>query len=154
MAQLFELLAADTLINCHLWASFSGLTWAFMTWVALVALPYSIALHTSLARFQGFLFMVTTHNSTALKENGMKEDIFNFSSFRSKIFVSGRQTQKVHVYNHNFSISFFSSPDIHQSQYLDRCQTIGINSSLICAFSALHFLYPSYHSKNLSLSSQ
>ena len=37
---------------------------------------YSSALHTSLVRVQGFSLMITTHNYTALKENGMTEDIF------------------------------------------------------------------------------
>ena len=41
-----------------------------------MALPYPSALHISLARVQGFLLMVTTHNFTTLKENGMTEDIF------------------------------------------------------------------------------
>ena len=37
---------------------------------------YSSALHTFVARVQGLSLMVTTHNSTALKVNGMTEDIF------------------------------------------------------------------------------
>ena len=59
--------------------------------------------------------------------------------------------KKVHAYPHNFSVSLFSSSDIHQSQCLDRCQATGINSFLICAFWALHFFWPSYHSIRLSL---
>ena len=51
-----------------------------------------------------------------------------------KIFVSGHQTQKVHVYAHNFSVSFFSSSDIHQSKYLDGCQKMSKSSSFIEAF--------------------
>ena len=43
---------------------------------ALVALPYSSDLHTSLTRVQDFLLMVTTYNPTALKANGITEDIF------------------------------------------------------------------------------
>ena len=39
-------------------------------------LLYCSALQTSLARVQGFLLMVTTHNFIALKANGITEDIF------------------------------------------------------------------------------
>ena len=48
----------------------------------------SSTLHTSLARVQGFSLMVTTHNSTALKVNGMTEDILFVVLFGQKIFVS------------------------------------------------------------------
>ena len=41
-----------------------------------IILLYSSAPQTSLASVQGFSLMITTHNSTALKENGMAEDIF------------------------------------------------------------------------------
>ena len=52
-----------------------------------MALPYSSALQTSLACVQGLSLMVTTHNSTAaLREGDITEDIFIFSSFRSKFF--------------------------------------------------------------------
>ena len=51
-----------------------------------VFVSYSSALHTSLTRIQGFSLMVTKHNSTALKVNGMTEDIFICSSFWSKSF--------------------------------------------------------------------
>ena len=55
---------------------------------------YSSALHTCLAQTKGFSLIVTTHNSTALKTNGMAEDIFIFNSFWvKKFFVSGHQTQ-------------------------------------------------------------
>ena len=37
---------------------------------------YLNAIQTSPARVQGFSLMVTTHHSTALKENGMTQDIF------------------------------------------------------------------------------
>ena len=37
---------------------------------------YSSALHNSLAPAQGFSFMIMMHNFTALKENGITEDIF------------------------------------------------------------------------------
>ena len=42
-------------------------------------------------------------------------------------------------YFHNFSVSFFSSADIHQSQYLDGCQAMGRSSSFIMAFWAFFF---------------
>ena len=47
---------------------------------------YSSALHISLARVQGFSLMVTTQNAIALKDNGMTENIFIYSSFRPKNF--------------------------------------------------------------------
>ena len=47
---------------------------------------YSSALHTSLARIQGFSLIVTTHKSTALNVNGMTEDAFIYNSFWSKKF--------------------------------------------------------------------
>ena len=61
---------------------------------SVVYLLYSSALQTSLARVQGFSLMVTTHNSTALKENGMTEDILFVVLFSQNIFVSGHQIQK------------------------------------------------------------
>ena len=63
--------------------------------------------------------------------------------------MSGHQIQKAYAYAHNFSVSFFSTSDIHQSQYLNECQVIGINSSFIEAFCTFCFLYPRYHSKKL-----
>ena len=45
-----------------------------------MVLPYPSALHTSLACVQGFSLMVTMHNSTELKENGITEDIFIYTS--------------------------------------------------------------------------
>ena len=48
---------------------------------------YSSALHTSLVRTQGFSLMVTTHNFTALRTNGMTKDILIFNSFRPKNFL-------------------------------------------------------------------
>ena len=53
--------------------------------------------------------------------------------------------KKPHAYAHNFSVSCFSSSDIHQSQDIDGCQAIGINSSFIGAFWAFHFWYLLYH---------
>ena len=50
-------------------------------------LLYFSALHTSLARLEGFSLIVTTHNSTTLKVNGMTEDVFICSSFWSTIFL-------------------------------------------------------------------
>ena len=41
-----------------------------------VSLLYSSALHTSLARVQDLPLTITTHKSTAVKVNGMTEDIF------------------------------------------------------------------------------
>ena len=67
-----------------------------------------------------------------------------------KFYVVNRY-KKVYVYAHNFSVSFFSSSDIHQSQCLDGSQVMGRSSSFIFTFRALCFLYPSYHSKKLSL---
>ena len=55
---------------------------------------YLNALHTFLARVQGFSLMVTTHNSTALKEHGITEDILFLVSWGSKHFVSSHWTQK------------------------------------------------------------
>ena len=42
--------------------------------------------------------------------------------------------KKEYAYNHNFSVSFFSSSEIHQSHHLDGCQVIGIYSYFIFAF--------------------
>ena len=89
-------------------------------------LLYSSALHTSLARVQGFPLMITTHNSTALKKNGMTEDIFICSSFWSKNFLSSViRYKKVHVYAHNCSVFVSSSSDMHQSHQRDGCQAKG-----------------------------
>ena len=54
---------------------------------------YSSALHTSLAPVQGFSLMVTTHDSTALKTNGMTEDILFLVLLGQKMFASGHQTK-------------------------------------------------------------
>ena len=64
---------------------FSMLTCFFKTSLALPFLCSS-ALQASLARVQGFSLMVTTHNSTALKVNGMTEGIFVLVLFGSKDF--------------------------------------------------------------------
>ena len=50
------------------------------------------------------------------------------------LYLVTRHKKKFYVYAHNFSVTCFSSSDIHQSQYLDGCQAIGINSSFIEAF--------------------
>ena len=47
--------------------------------------------------------------------------------------------KKIHIYPHNFSGSFFSSPGIHQSHHLDGCQAMGINSFFIEVFWAFTF---------------
>ena len=65
--------------NWYLLAKFSLLQKAFM--ISAVFLLYCSALQTSLALVQGFSSMVTMHNSTALKENGMTKDILIFNSF-------------------------------------------------------------------------
>ena len=53
---------------------------------------YSSTLHTSLVQTQGFSLMVSMHNSTSLKTNGVAEDIFIFNSFWVKnFFVSGHK---------------------------------------------------------------
>ena len=54
-----------------------------------LALPffYSSALQTSLARVQVFSLMVTRHNSTALKVNGMTEDMFIIISGPGEVIV-------------------------------------------------------------------
>ena len=44
--------------------------------VFYVFASYSSIMHTFLARDQGFSLVVATHKSTALKVNGMTEDIF------------------------------------------------------------------------------
>ena len=72
----------------YFWVIFSGLQWVLMMFAVFdVFVSYSSALHTSLARIRDFPLMVTTHNSTALKVNGMTEDIFICSSFLVKKFL-------------------------------------------------------------------
>ena len=109
---------------------------------SLGGLAISRCPENSLARVQGFSLMVTTHNSTALKENGMADDIFIFNSFWVKIFfVSGHQKQKRSIFMPTIFLSFSSSSsDMHQSHRLDGCQAMGINSFLIFAFWVFHFL--------------
>ena len=104
---------------------------------------YNISgLFVTFKRLAGFLgtcsrFFVDGHghNSTALKVNGMTEDMFIDSSLWSKEFLClVTRYKKVHVYAHNFSVSFFSSSDMHQSKYLDGYQAIGKSSSFIEVF--------------------
>ena len=57
-----------------------------------------------------------------------------------KKFYPVTRHRKVYVYPHNFSVSRFSSSDIHQSHHLDGCQAMGISHFLICAFWALRFI--------------
>ena len=68
---------------------------------------YSSALHTSLVPVQGFSLMVTTHDSTALKTNGMTEDILFLVLLGQKMFASGHQTQKVPCLPPQFFCFFF-----------------------------------------------
>ena len=58
---------------------------------------YSSALHTSLAHVQGFSLMVTTHSSTALKVNGMTEDILFVFPFRPKKFCIWSSDKKAYI---------------------------------------------------------
>ena len=64
---------------------------------------YSSVLQTSLARVQGFSLMVITHNFTALKVNGMTEDILFVLHFGSKNFcIWSPDTKKANI--HTFLI--------------------------------------------------
>ena len=97
---------------------------AYMLFKTSLALPflYSSPLQVSLARVQGFSLIVTMHNSTALKTNGMTEDILFIVLFRPKHFwYPVIRYKKAHVYAHNFSASFFSSSETHQSYHCDGC---------------------------------
>ena len=72
---------------------------------------YSSSSHTSLARVQGFSLLVTTQNSTALKVNGMKEDIFVCNSFwLKKVFVPG---QKKSMFTSTIFLTLFSCHQEH-----------------------------------------
>ena len=103
---------------------------------------------TSVKRFDP---MYTNHfHETYFLNKSINLFIYHQGPSEGQFFVSGHQTQKVFPYAHNCSVSFFSSSDMRQSHHLDGCKEIAINSFLICAFWALHFLYPSYYSKNLS----
>ena len=80
----------------------------------LRGLTISSALHSSLARVQGFSLMVTTHNSTELKGDGMTEDIFIYIFFWVRKFLYAvTRHKKVHACANNFCVSFFSALDIH-----------------------------------------
>ena len=74
--------------------------------------------------------MVTTHNSTILKENGIKEDVLFLVLVGSKkLCIRSLDTKssclylqflypvtrhkKAYVYPHNFSVSFFFRPRKH-----------------------------------------
>ena len=62
-------------------------------------------------------------------------DIFICSPFWSKNFLHPvTRYKRAYIYFHNFSISVFSSSETHQSECLDGCQAIGINSFLTEAF--------------------
>ena len=75
--------------------------------------PISLRLNSS-----GLLLPLETFN---------KEDIFIYISFWTKLFCLVTRHKKVHVYAHNFSVSFFSSSGTQQSHHLDGCQATGIN---------------------------
>ena len=76
--------------------------------VFYVFASYPSALHTSLARVQGFSLLITTHNSTALKVNGMTEDILFVVLFAQRVFASGYQTQKGPIFIPTIFLFFFS----------------------------------------------
>ena len=65
------------------------------------------ALHISLAPVQGFSLIVTTHNSIALNENGITEDIF-YIFWWSKNFVSRQQTQNRPIFLSTIFVFLFS----------------------------------------------
>ena len=64
---------------------------------------YSSALHTSLAHVQGFSLMVTKHSSTALKVNGMTEDISFVVLFRPKKFFIWSSDSEIFVSGHPYA---------------------------------------------------
>ena len=74
-------------VNFHSWLELLWHDWPL--WSCHILVPCTFPWHVILS------LIVTTHNSAALKENGMTEDIFIFSSFCvDQFFVSGHQTQK------------------------------------------------------------
>ena len=77
--QLIGVHAACALLNWYFWVLFSLLQW-FLTMFTVFLLYFS-ALHTFLARVQGFSLIATMHNSTAFKVRGVTKDIFICSSF-------------------------------------------------------------------------
>ena len=91
-------------------------------------------LQTSLTHVHGLSLIVynSTYNSTPLKAKSMTRRLICFS-VKKKFSCSGYKRHKK-SHSHIFSVSFFSSSGIHQSHHLDRCQVIGINSFLFCAF--------------------
>ena len=76
--------------------------------VFYVFASYPSALHTSLARVQGFSLMITMHNSTALKVNGMTEDILFVVLFGQRVFACGYQTQKRPIFIPTIFLFLFS----------------------------------------------
>ena len=103
------------------------------------------------ALFNQFCSSLSTSISISLRLNSSDlllaleifntEDIFICSPFGSIFFcIWSSDTKKFYVCAHNFSVSFFSCSDMHQSQYLDECQVIGKSSSFIEAFWAFRFL--------------
>ena len=97
-----------TLFIWYFWVIFSALQWAFMMFAVYdVFASYPSALHTSLARIQGFLLMVTMHNSTALKTNNMTEDnLFVILFGQKRLLYPVTRHIKAHIYAHNFSAFF------------------------------------------------
>ena len=86
LGQLPVVPAVGTTANWFLCWIFWLVQWYLTT--PLTAFSYFNALHTSLAKIQSLSLMVTTHNSTALKVNGMTEDIFFSSCLWRNICVS------------------------------------------------------------------
>ena len=86
LGQLPVVPAVGTIDNWFLCWIFWLVQWYLTT--PLTAFSYFNALHTSLAKIQSLSLMVTTHNSTALKVNGMTEDIFFSSCLWRNICVS------------------------------------------------------------------
>ena len=56
-------------------------------------------MQASLTRVQGFSLMVTTHNSTALKENGITEDIFIKFRAPARLFIKLNVIISIHSPN-------------------------------------------------------
>ena len=78
-----------------------------------VFVSYYSTLNTSLARIQGFSLMVTTHNSTALKVNGMTEDILFLVLLGQKTFCIQSQDTKSPMFTPTISLFLFPHPQEH-----------------------------------------
>ena len=55
-------------------------------------------------------------------------------TFEKKFLYLVIKHKKIHVYAHKFSVSFFSSSDMHKSRHLDGRQAMGDSSSFIFDF--------------------